>query len=45
VLAYVCSFSGMTGAEIVHELGGRDWMSARLRDILKTSVILPDPVD
>ena len=40
ILSYVCSFSGMTGAEIVEELGGRDWMTAQLSEILKVPVIV-----
>ena len=44
VLSYVVSFAGMTGPEIIQSLGGRDFVRDTLVDILKTAVILPDPV-
>ena len=44
VLSYVVSFAGMTGPEIIQGLGGRDFVRDTLVDILKTAVVLPDPV-
>jgi len=42
LMAYITGFSGRQGADIVQELGGREFMQARLSEILHIPVILPD---
>eukprot|EP00919_Chromeraceae_sp_WS-2016_P009453 GHVR01022181.1.p1 GENE.GHVR01022181.1~~GHVR01022181.1.p1 ORF type:complete len:238 (+),score=24.55 GHVR01022181.1:1053-1766(+) len=42
LMAYICTFSGMTGEQIIAEQGGREFVEAQLSDILKTKVILPN---
>ena len=38
IITYICSFSGMTGDEIVADLGGREFLAARLSEVLKVPV-------
>ena len=40
ILAYVVSFAGMTGEQIVNSLGGKEFMACQLSDILKIPVIV-----
>lgn len=38
IITYICSFAGRKGAEIIQELGGKDFIEAKLSDILKVPV-------
>jgi hypothetical protein len=43
IIAYICTFAGKSGAEIIKELGGREAMESRLSEILRVQVKLGDP--
>lgn len=38
VMAYLCTFSGKAGADIIGELGGREFVEGRLSEVLKAEV-------
>lgn len=45
VVAYITGFAGRKGSEIVQELGGVEFVEARLSEVLKVSVKLADQPD